>query len=189
MTFDKRPRLTTELTNRSEEIERALGTVEAADGTALYDAARFAIEERLSRAGSSRKVLVMVTDGEDTVSWTRQTEVLELALSHNVVVYALGVRPDGGSRDQSPRHNLEKLSRESGGLALFPKHDPAELRARFQELEQELRHQYTLAYAMPPGEAAFHRVEIKSADRTQKVRSRVGYYPFAPTGSGTGGSR
>ncbi|MEE8201308.1 MAG: VWA domain-containing protein [Candidatus Acidoferrales bacterium] len=177
ITFDKEPHLAVPFTDQVEKVEQALAGLEADGGSALFDAARMAIEEHLSQAGARRKVLILVSDGEDTVSWTTRGEVLSLALSRNISVYSLGVAPDGPGKHRRARRNLLRLTQDTGGLALFPKQDPEELAELFERIEEELRHQYSLGYALPPPDGrVFHQVVIQSSKKGYRVQARRGYY-------------
>jgi VWFA-related protein len=177
ITFDKKPRLAVPFTDQPEKLVEAMAELKAEGGTALFDAAHLAIEH-LGEAVSQRRVLVLVSDGEDTVSWTTQKEVLALAISHNVTVYTLGVKPDApGSNASDDRRNLERLSEETGGLTLFPREKPEELAELFGRIEEEVRHQYSLGYAPPPPDGkTFHQVSIEPMEKTYRVHSRRGYY-------------
>lgn len=174
---DKQPHLLVPFTNRPEQIKQALAPLQAQGGTALFDAARLAIEEHLSQPGPVRKILILVTDGEDTVSRATESEVLALALYHNVVVYSLGVKPDGPGRHRRAHRHLTRLGAETGGAALFPKEEPKELAQLFAVLADELRHQYSLGYPLPLGEGRlFHQVDIKAGKKDYRVHTRRGYY-------------
>lgn len=177
ITFDKEPHPVAAFNGDGEKFVEAMEPLKAEGGTALFDAARLAIETYLSGAGPERRVLVLVTDGDDTVSWTTHGEVLSMALSRNVIVYALGVKPEGPGNHRDARRNLERLSEETGGLALFPKDNPEELAELFGQVEDELRHQYSLGYGLPPSDGKiFHKVEIQPAAKVYRVRARRGYY-------------
>ncbi len=177
ITFDKDPRVAAPFTHRVADIEKALAGLKPEGGSALFEAARLAIEEELSDAGPVRKVLILVTDGEDTVSWTTRAEVSTLALSENVIVYTLGVQPDGPGAHRRARRDLQRLGDETGGQAFFPSRDPKELAELFKRLEEELRHQYSLGYLLPPPDGrSFHRVEISTSRKNHRVRGRRGYY-------------
>lgn len=174
---DKQPHLLVPFTDQPERISQALAPLESGGGTALFDAARLAIEKHLSQARQRRKILILVTDGEDTVSWATRGEVLALALASNVVVYSLGVRPDGRGRHRRARRNLVRLSDDTGGVALFPKDDPKELAQLFAQVADELRHQYSLGYVPPRSDVrVFHQVEIATKKKGYRVRARRGYY-------------
>ncbi len=173
--FSKKPHLAVAFTDRVEGIEQGMAGLKAEGGTALFDAARLAIEY-LSGAGAKRKVLVLVTDGEDTVSWTTRDEVLSVALSRDVIIYTLGVKPDGPGNHREGHRTLVRLSEETGGAALFPKDDPKELAQLFGRLEDELRHQYSLGYLPPPNGGTFHRVNIESSEKSHRIQTRRGYY-------------
>lgn len=187
LTFDNRPYLTVDFTDRDRDFREALAGLTAEHGTALFDAARTAIVEHLSGATERRKALVLVTDGEDTVSWTTRQEVETLALTAEVIVYALGVRPSGDEGDpDKARAGLLRLSQATGGLAFFPQHDPGELARMFARVEDELRHQYRLGYAQPPSKGqAFHEVTIQPVNPNYRVHTRRGYYAAQAVGSWT----
>lgn len=186
LAFDETVQLAVPFTRRPEEFAQAMLGLKSEGGTALFDAARTGIERFLIDRGPVRRVLILVTDGEDTVSWATMKDVRRLALLHDVTIYTLGVNPDIEGKHKSDRHDLARLSEDTGGTALFPEDKPEELADLFRKVAEELRNQYSLAYALPPpGGKDFHRVEIKSSDARHRIKTRSGYYYLpGPAGSG-----
>jgi VWFA-related protein len=114
-------------------------------GTAIWDAISFALEKVSIRASdNSRRVIILLTDGHDTVSKLKLSEAVEQAIKANVVVYSIALSDDyyGGTEESQ----LRKVSERTGGRAFFPK-KVKDLQAVFAEIEQELRSQYLISYS------------------------------------------
>jgi VWFA-related protein len=132
------------------------------------------------RAGHrDKKALIIVSDGGDNASQRRYGEVLTLARQSQAVIYAIGLIGQFGE-EENPRV-LERLCKDTGGLAFFPRNVDAvgEISIR---IAQDLRQQYTLGYAPEKkiSTGAFRKIRVKiSAPGRGKmhVRTRLGYSP------------
>ena len=149
--------------------------------TALYDAIGVYLDGAASQDG--RKIMVLYTDGWDTRSSMRFSELLDLLKASDVTVYVVGAiaHQSGIGRDQA-RSVLQAIAETTGGQAFFPT-SVKDLDAMYEKVLGEIRAQYTIGYVSSNDHAdgAWRRVEIKLAAKERKdlrIRSRKGY--FAP---------
>jgi len=151
--------------------------------TSAWDAVVITIREVLARTPeSTRRAIILLSDGDDKSSRTRIFQAVEDAIKNNTVVYAVGIRDDSIGVGELRKDYLRHISEETGGRAFFPK-NKTELNAAFAQIEQELRSQYLISYTpsnkTPDGR--FRRVEIEITNpalRKQKLRLfyRQGYF-------------
>lgn len=181
ISFDEKPELRQGFTCDIARLEAAIEGLEAIGGTSLFDAVAKASEQLLGEGVAGRRVMVLVTDGEDTASDLSLEEAVKSALAADAVVYAIGVKSERSlnDRDRQGRPTLKKLAGETGGRAFFPDEGEEELAELFRQLERELRNQYVIAYiSTNRGREAgeFRKIEILTANKDYKVRARKGYY-------------
>jgi len=113
--------------------------------TALWDSVWFASEKLSAHApDNTRRIIVIITDGEDTSSKRKLGEAVEAAIQSGVAVYSMGMGDEyyGGTN----KGVLQKISERTGGRAFFPKKEK-DLQDAFAELEQELRSQYLISFS------------------------------------------
>jgi VWFA-related protein len=128
--------------NRSEALARAIAGTPTTGRTALYDAAIEAFRQ-LRAGGPEKKVLIVISDGGDNVSFHKLAEVLKTAEESSVLVYTIGIFDDE-DEDKNPGV-LTRLARATGGEAFFPReHD--EVEAICQSIARDIRNQYTIGY-------------------------------------------
>lgn len=169
-------------TNKLAEIDRGLGRLKGDFATALYDAVYLASDRLSGREG--RRVLILISDGEDTAKSTTYQQAVHQALKGEVMIYSLIDVPVAASagRDLAGEHALIALSEQTGGKSYYVAEGG--LDKAFARIGDDLRTQYLLGYYpehQRPGNA-FHRIEVRvpRADAEQfVVRHRTGYY--APT--------
>jgi Ca-activated chloride channel family protein len=169
-------------TNSVEDLKAALLKTPVSGETALYDALAAALE-RLKTAPLDKKALLLISDGGDNTSKHTFSQVLRMAQSFSVIIYAIGLF-DENSADQNPRV-LEKLTKETGGKAYFPK-SSSEVASVCRQIAEDVRHQYTLGYS-PEGydHPGYRKIRIKvnaPAEGKLYVRTRPGYFS-SPNGS------
>ncbi len=159
-------------------IERSLRGLRGEAGTALYDAILLASRDIEDRPG--RKVLVIVTDGGDTISHTdfqRATEAAQLA---DAVIYPVLVVPitNEAGRNVGGENALTTLAERTGGRVFAPSLGAA-LDQTFDEIIHDLRTQYLLAFYpkdVPPAKDRFHTLGITLRNPQLQVKARNGYY-------------
>ncbi len=175
-------------TNDKKVIERGLETLEKGDATAMYNAIYLASQRlgETKQGGGRRRVLVLITDGGDTVHGARYQQALEQAQRAGVMVYSLIVIPiyaDAG-RNTGGEHALMTLSGDTGGKYFYVE-DAKDLAPAFAKVSDDLRTQYVLGYyaAAPTSRAraeAFRKLKVEVTDPqlTGRItmRHRAGYY-------------
>jgi VWFA-related protein len=186
------------LTADLPSIEAAIGRLSAAGNTALYNGVYLSLRqferERRVRPELRRQALVLFSDGLDTVSRMGFDEVTALARALDVTIYSITLQEENPSQDpaladrvREASWQMRTLTRDTGGLAFFPKRI-RELERIYETIARELVNQYTLAYLAPvPGEGqTFRRVSIGVVPPARGVaRTRTGY---VATARGTAGS-
>lgn len=174
--------LTRGFTNKEAEIDRGLDHMRGAGGTALYDAIYLGSKSLGTKDG--RKVLVLVTDGGDTVKGQTYDEALEEALRNEVMIYSIIDVPIEASagRDLGGEHALIQLSQDTGGKHFYV--DAGGLDKAFAQVSADLRTQYMIGYYphnQEPGRP-FHRIEVtvpRASSESFNIRHKTGYYADA----------
>jgi len=149
--------------------------------SSIWDAVWATTNHILSKTDpTSRRTMILLSDGDDSSSAISRDEAAEFALKHNTVVYSIGI--GDSKRYRIDRGALRKLSERTGGRAFFPK-DDNQLKASFAQIRQELRSQYILAYSPSNRlrDGTFREVKIEIVNREQRRRRlrllyRRGYY-------------
>lgn len=162
-------------------IDRGIEHVHPGAATALYDALYLGAQAVEKRQG--RKVMVVITDGGDTVSRVDYKEALRAAQEAEALVYSIIVVPIEASagRDTGGEHALVQLSEDTGGKYFYAT-SVSELDDAFSSISDELRTQYLLAYypAQRFSDSDFRRIQVKVASSTPEralvVRHRAGYF-------------
>lgn len=173
-------------TNEPHRVESAMGHLQHGDATALYDAIYLAsqrLAEMPSNAGQ-RRVIVLITDGENTTHHGGYDSALEQAERAGAMVYSLIIVPvaaDAG-RNTGGEHALIQLARDTGGRFYYIE-DKRDLAPAFAHVSDDLRTQYTLGYYAPHngGDASgLRHIEVRLKDPTlrarYKLRYRTAYY-------------
>jgi len=172
----------TAFTNNVSKIDHGLDRMRGAGGTALYDAI-YAGSQALGKK-DGRKVLVLVSDGGDTVKGSTYDEALEQALRNEVMIYSIIDVPIAASagRDLGGEHALITLSEQTGGKHFYV--EDGGLDKAFTQVSDDLRTQYMIGYYphnQEPGRT-FHRILVTvpraSAD-SFNIRHKTGYYADA----------
>ena len=155
------------LTSDIAAVRAALLRIEPSGETSVMDGAYVALTAALAQTG--RSLVVVCTDGADTMSWLQPDEVLETAKRSNAVLYA--VTAADGRRHSS----LKDLADATGGHMLQVT-SSADLRPAFQKILQDFRSRYILAYS-PQGVSldGFHRLDVRVKRRGLTVKARPGY--------------
>jgi Ca-activated chloride channel family protein len=175
-------------TNQKKRIEAGIGQVQQGDATALYDAVYLA-SERLSEtsvADGRRRVVVLITDGGDTVKGARYSQAMEQAQRAGAMVYSIIIVPiaaDAG-RNIAGEHALIQMAQDTGGKYYYAK-EPKDLEPAFRHVSDDLRTQYLLGYYAPKRgrDNSYRRIEVRMEDSSLRdkydLRYRTGYYADA----------
>jgi Ca-activated chloride channel family protein len=170
----------TPFTSDLKRIDRAVDGIRSGSATALYDALYLGAQALDRRQG--RKVMVVITDGGDTVSQVSYQEAVRQAQQAEAILYSVIVVPveSSAGRDTGGEHALIQLSQDTGGKYFYAK-SASQLDDAFHQISDELRTQYLLAYypSQKLSDSTFRtiQVSIKGAEGGRMhARHRTGYY-------------
>ena len=152
-----------------------------AGSTAIWDAVWASSNELLAEsAENTRRAIILLTDGEDTISQVKMHEAIERAQKADALIYAIGIgdRYSFGVDEGS----LRKIAAQTGGRAYFPRNE-RELGDAFAQIQRDLREQYLVAYS-PSNKArdgSYRRIQIEIVNpelrnQTLKLNYRPGYF-------------
>ncbi len=144
-------------------------------GTLLYDAVYLAANEQLADE-VGRKVLILLSDGQDQGSQTELSFAISSVQRANTVIYALPVSGQGVFGRMGGGSALKRLSRHTGGRVIKVR-KARNMGDAFEEIAEELRSQYSLGYTPTTGgRAGFRKVDVRVTSAKSKVQARRGYY-------------
>ncbi|MGH9631787.1 MAG: VWA domain-containing protein [Bryobacteraceae bacterium] len=179
VSFDTGAELIAELTSDTEVLTKAIRDLRPGGGTALYEAVFLVCRDQLMKEqprDKFRRAVVVLSDGEDTQSRYTRDQALELAHKADASIYAISTNisriPTDGDKV------LKYFAEETGGLTFFP-FKVQDLAQSFENIANELRHQYNVLYRPEPAktDGRYHEVHIKVKGRKDLVvRARKGYY-------------
>jgi VWFA-related protein len=177
--FDVQPQLVQDYTDDLEKLSAAIRSLLAGGVTTLYDAIYFSCRQKMlifpPPEPYLRRVLIIISDGQDNQSEHTREEALAMAQRAEVTIFAISTNATG-----VPGHGdkvLRRLAEQTGGRAFFPFKD-SETIANFQEIARELRSQYSLGYIStnPARDGTFRTIIIEPLQRGLQVRAKPGYY-------------
>lgn len=158
-----------------------------AGSTAIWDAVWATSNELLQdSADNARRAIILLTDGEDTISQVKMKDAIEQAQKADALIYTIGI---GDSYNFGVNEGaLRKLAEQTGGRAYFP-HSERELREAFAQIQRDLREQYLVAYS-PLNKArdgSYRRIQIEIINPELRKQLKLNYRPgyFAKTASPT----
>jgi len=177
-----------DFTSNINRLKEGLEKIEARGGTALYDAV-VASADHLKKEGKlEKKVILVVTDGEDNESAeTLEQAVRRLQGENGPTVYAIGIL-EGEEHPKHAKRALQIMSERTGGLAFFPK-TLDEVDAISRSVAHDIRTQYTIGYkpTTPKNQGGYRQVKVDARSRSYgklTVRTKSGYYAGAEPASG-----
>ena len=205
MTFDDEPSIIQAFTDDAGRLRDQIVATRAGGGTAVYDAIYEACRKELSHPPRPpgdqpdvvRRVMILISDGDDNLSTHTRTEAIEMAQRTSVVIYTISTSTQWIQLSQTDPDKLanrkthltegdkilQDLAEETGGRAFFPYHVD-DLDQSFQDIGDELRNQYSIAY-IPTNyvlDGKYHRIRIEVPDhKGYQVRARRGYFAKANT--------
>jgi Ca-activated chloride channel homolog len=167
------------LTSDIKKLEAALDKIDSKGGTAMRDAIGMSIDYVKDKGKREKKVLLVVTDGNDNTSNESLEQLVRRAQRSEVLIYCIGLLSEEEPREaRSAKRALKALAEASGGMDYYPK-DLAEVDRITPQVAHEIRNQYLLAYS--PTNAAldgtYRKIEVKvKGYGNPNVRTRSGYY-------------
>ena len=176
--FNESAVLAKEFTNDIKDLEKALRDLDAKGETAMRDALLLGIEHLRHSAHRDKKVLLVVTDGEDNSSVETQAHLVQVAQQNDVIIYAIGLLgAEEAASAARARKQLDELTAQTGGRSWFP-NDVAEIANITPEMAHEIRNQYILAYTPTnlAADGSFRRIRVDVGVPGAVVRTRAGYY-------------
>jgi Ca-activated chloride channel family protein len=168
-----------EFTGDLDRLERIVDGLQPWGGTSLFDAIHYSLNR--IRDAPGRKAVIVFSDGADTTSSLRDRDVVDYARAVEATVYCIGF--EGVGAGGSPRGFLKRIASETGGQ-FFDPGDVGDLIRVFNEISDELKNHYLLAYT-PKREAdgSWREIELKVNQPDAQVRVRKGYFHIQRRGS------
>jgi Ca-activated chloride channel homolog len=169
-----------DFTANISKLRDGLEKIESRGGTALYDAVMASADHLKKNSKLDKKVLLVVTDGEDNASRSSLERAVRFLQAENgPTVYTIGLL--GDEHAKRARRALQSMAEDTGGVSFFPK-DLKEVDAISAEVAHDIRNQYTIGYkpTTPQSEGGYRSVKVEAkAPHHGKlvVRTRSGYYP------------
>src|SRR5712692_4572110 len=203
MTFDDEPQIIQAFTSDTGALRDEITRTRAGGGTAIYDAIYEACIKQLNHPPRPpgdqpdivRRVMILISDGEDNLSTHTRSEAIEMAQRTSVVIYTISTSTQWVSLSETNPNKLgdrkyhltdgdkilQEMAEETGGRAFFPYHVD-DLDQSFQDIGDELRNQYSIAY-LPTNyvlDGRYHKIRIEVPDhKGYQVRARRGYFARA----------
>ncbi len=177
--FDVEPQMLQDYTDDVEKLSKAIRSLQAGGATGLYDAIYYAAKEKMlffpPPEPYLRRVMIVVSDGEDNQSEHTREEALAMAQRGEVTIFAISTNRTGTSRRGDKV--LKYLAEETGGRSFFP-FSSSDLAGNFQEISRELRSQYSLAYVSTnrAHDGTFRSITIQPREQGMRVRAKTGYF-------------
>jgi Ca-activated chloride channel homolog len=184
-----------DFTNSIPELKEALERIDARGSTALYDAIIGSLDH-LKKGTKDKKVLLVVTDGEDNISRNSLEKTIHDIQKTNVVIYTIGLFSDEDRKNRKrATRALKEISAASGGMSYFPE-NVDDVHSICLQVAHDIRNQYTLGYyptnARKDGTYRTVHVDVIPPRGYGKLvaRTRNGYYaPGGPEASASGGGK
>ncbi|HEX6501750.1 MAG TPA: VWA domain-containing protein [Terriglobales bacterium] len=177
-----------DFTGAIPKLREALEKVESRGGTALYDAVVASADHLKKNAKLEKKVLFVVTDGEDNASReSLETAIRRLQAENGPTVYAIGLL--GEEKQRRARNALKEIAVRTGGVAFFPK-DLNEVDEISSTVAHDIRNQYTIGYkpTTPKSAGGYRAIRVDARAKGYgklTVRTRSGYYAGQEKGGGS----
>jgi VWFA-related protein len=166
-------------TNDIKVMEHALTKIDSRGGTAMRDAIRLSAEELKAKAKRDKKVILVVTDGNDNASVMSLEALTRLAQQDDILIYAIGLLSDEDKREaKKAQRALQLLTDSTGGTVFYPK-DVSEVDRIAHQVAHDIRNQYTIAYtpSNPALDGTYRQIKvIVKAPGNPIARTRSGYY-------------
>jgi Ca-activated chloride channel homolog len=192
-TFDHEVNLLQDFTNKMDPLDKAVsGVNKTGTQTSLYDAVWQFCDEKM-RTAPGRRVMVLITDGEDTYSRANILDAIGIAQRTETTIFAISTKAgfiatvpgvEAGMVKEKKDSVLSRLADETGGSAFFTG-DMLSLERAFSKISKELRAQYLVSYKPfnDKYDGSFRKIEVRLADgrKDLKVRTKHGYTAIADT--------
>jgi VWFA-related protein len=166
-------------TNDIHKMEQGLARIDSRGGTAMRDAISQALDYIKTKAKKDKKVLMVITDGNDNASNISLEKVVARSNQSDTLVYAIGLFTEEEKHEATKaRRALKELTSATGGLVFYPK-EVSEVQALAVEIARDIRNQYTIAYSptIQQLDGSYRQIKVTvDAPGKPVVRTRSGYY-------------
>ena len=167
------------LTSDIKAMQEGVARIDSRGGTAMRDAISMSIDYLKKEGKRQKKVLLVITDGNDNASTMNLEKLVSRAQQNEILLFSIGLLNEEERREaRIAKRALDTLARESGGLAFYPK-SPADVDQITLQVAHEIRNQYTLAYSPTVQEmdGSFRQIKVTvNGPGHPQVRTRTGYY-------------
>jgi Ca-activated chloride channel homolog len=183
--FNDDPYLDVPLTSDIKKMEEGIARIDSRGGTAMRDAIDSSMTYLKKEGHRQKKVLLVITDGNDNASNISLEKLVNRAQQNEVLVYAIGLLNEEERREaRLAKRALDAISHDSGGLAFYPK-GASEVDEIALQVAHEIRNQYTIAYSPTVQEmdGSFRQIKVTvNGPGHPVVRTRTGYYATPDSG-------
>ncbi|MDX2150890.1 MAG: VWA domain-containing protein [Bryobacteraceae bacterium] len=168
-------------TNDIKKMEEGLTKIDSRGGTAMRDALELVIDHVKAKAKKDKKVIFVVTDGNDNTSAISLEKLVQKAHNSEVGIYAIGLLSEEDGREaKKAKRALKAITEATGGVAYFPE-VLDEVGPLALNVANDIRNQYIIAYS-PSNQTldgSFRQVKVTAGGKKYSVRTRSGYYASA----------
>jgi VWFA-related protein len=172
-------------TNDIKKMEEGIARIDSRGGTAMRDAIGMSMDYLRKEGHRQKKVLLVITDGNDNASNISLEKLVTRAQQNEVLVYSIGLLNEEERREaRLAKRALDAISHDSGGLAFYPK-AASDVDALALQVAHEIRNQYTIAYSPTVQEmdGSFRQIKVTvNGSGHPTVRTRTGYYATPDSG-------
>lgn len=178
--FNDEAYLDQDFTNSLGTLHEALDRLDSRGGTALYDAVIASCDHLAKAAKRDKKVLIVVTDGEDNSSQESLEQAIRAVQDENgPTIYSIGILGSEGKQHRAKRA-LEALSLQTGGVAFFPRNID-DVESISQAIAKDIRNQYSITYkpSNPQTNGGWRQVKVvarASGYKELEARTKNGYF-------------
>jgi Ca-activated chloride channel family protein len=170
---------TPDFTNDIKVLDQALSRIDSRGGTAMRDAIRMSIDHMRQKAKRDKKVILVVTDGNDNASSVSLETLVKQAQQSEVIIYTIGLLSEEEKREaKRAKRSIDLLTEATGGQAYYPK-ELADVERIAHQVAHDIRNQYTITYT-PANQAldgSFRQIKVVASGPGHPVaRTRTGYY-------------
>ena len=170
---------TKDFTSNIKDMEEALSKIDSRGGTAMRDAIRMSIDEAKENGKRDKKVLVVVTDGNDNSSLISLENLVRASQQSGILVYTIGLLSEEEHREATrAKRALKAISDATGGQCYFPK-DLPEVTKIAHQVAHDIRNQYIITYtpSIQALDGTFRKIRVAANGPNKPVvRTRSGYY-------------
>jgi Ca-activated chloride channel family protein len=173
----------TDFTSDEKVLEQGLTKIDSRGGTAMRDAILGSIDYIKAKAKRDKKVILVVTDGNDNASVSSLETLIRSARQEDILIYAIGILSEEEKKEaKKAERALNEITTDTGGLVFYPK-DVSEVEKLAHQVAKDIRSQYTIAYTSSNSalDGTYRQIKVTvKGPGNPTARTRSGYYATAP---------